>query len=101
MLVTKSYLLSAERNPLLAKLLKSTFYAQFCIGENKKEVSQNTVLIREQLGYDGIMLEYALESLGEGGIPTIEETAREIEMWRKGMLDTVEMAKEGDFVGLK
>jgi hypothetical protein len=101
MLVTKSYLLSAERNPLLAKILKSTFYVQYCIGENKQEVKKNTVPIRTELGYDGIMLEYALEMLGEAGIPTAEETAREIEIWRKGMLDTVEMANEGDFVGLK
>jgi len=101
MLVTKSYLLSAERNPLLAKILKSTFYVQYCIGENKQEVSRNTVPIRKELGYDGIMLEYALESLGEGGVPTAEETAKEVELWRNGMLDTVEMAKEGDFVGLK
>ena len=101
MLVTKSYLLSAERNPLLAKILKSTFYVQYCIGENKQEVSQNSIPIRKELGYDGIMLEYALESLGEGGVPTAEETAQEIEQWRKGMLDTVELAKEGDFVGLK
>ena len=101
MLVTKSYLLSAERNPLLAKILKSTFYVQYCIGENKQEVSQNSIPIRKELGYDGIMLEYALESLGEGGVPTAGETAQEIEQWRKGMLDTVELAKEGDFVGLK
>jgi hypothetical protein len=101
MLVTKSYIMSAERNPLLAKILKSTFYVQYCIGENKQEVSRNTAPIRQELGYDGIMLEYALESLGEGGVPTAEETAKEVELWRKGMLDTVEMAKEGDFVGLK
>lgn len=101
MLMTKSYLLSAERNPLLAKLLKSTFYAQFCIGETKPEVKKNTTAIREQLGYDGIMLEYALESLGEGGVPTAAETAQEVEQWRKGMLDTIDIAKEGDFVGLK
>ena len=86
---------------MLAKILKSTFYVQYCIGENKQEVSRNTVPIRKELGYDGIMLEYALESLGEGGVPTAEETAKEVELWRNGMLDTVEMAKEGDFVGLK
>ncbi|PVI02153.1 FAD-linked oxidoreductase [Periconia macrospinosa] len=103
MLESKSYLMSVERNPVLAKLLRSTFYVQYCVGENKKEVQRNTNVVRQLLGYDGIMLEYALEML-EGGAskaPTAEETAREIEVWRQGMLDTIDMSKEGDFVGLK
>jgi hypothetical protein len=104
MLNSKSYLMNVERNPVLSKILRTTFYAQFCVGENKKEVQRNTSAVREQLGYDGIMLEYALEMLegGEGAAaPTAEETAREIEVWKNGMLETVDMAQEGDFVGLK
>ncbi|KAF1916680.1 FAD-linked oxidoreductase-like protein [Ampelomyces quisqualis] len=100
MLDSKSYLMSIERNPVLSQILKKTFYAQFCVGEKKDEVVANTNFAREVLGYDGILFEYALEVLG-GTKPTAEETAREIETWRKGMLQSVEMAKEGDFVGLK
>ncbi|ORX93969.1 FAD-linked oxidoreductase-like protein [Clohesyomyces aquaticus] len=102
MLNSKSYLMSIERNPVLSKLLKSTFYAQFCAGETKNEVKMNTTAARETLGYDGIILEYALEVLGGGPeeIPA-EETAREIEVWRRGMLQSVEVAREGDFIGLK
>ncbi|KAF2875830.1 FAD-linked oxidoreductase-like protein [Massariosphaeria phaeospora] len=100
MLDSKSYLMSIERNPVLSKILKSTFYAQFCAGENKKEVVAKTSVARELMGYDGIMLEYALEVLG-GTTPTAEETAKEIATWRKGILQSVEMTKEGDFVGLK
>ncbi|OAL04692.1 FAD-linked oxidoreductase [Phaeosphaeriaceae sp. SRC1lsM3a] len=100
MLDSKSYLMSIERNPVLSQILKKTFYAQFCVGEKKNEVVANTTFAREVLGYDGILFEYALEVLG-GTTPTAEETAREIEVWRKGMLQSVEMAKEGDFVGLK
>lgn len=84
MLDSKSYLTSVERNPVLYKLLKSTFYAQFCAGENKTEVARKTSIARELLGYDAIMLEFALEVLGEGAIPTASETAREIEVWKKG-----------------
>ena len=100
MLDSKSYLMSIERNPVLSQILKKTFYAQFCVGEKKNEVVANTNFAREVLGYDGILFEYALEVLG-GTAPTAEETAHEIEVWRKGMLQSVEMAKEGDFVGLK
>jgi hypothetical protein len=100
MLDSKSYLLSLERNPVLAKLLKNTFYAQFCAGENKREVTVNTAAAREALGYDGIILEYALEVLG-GTVPTETETAQEIEVWRNGMLASIEVAREGDFIGLK
>lgn len=100
MLDSKSWLMSIERNPVLSQILKKTFYAQFCVGERKDEVVANTNFAREVLGYDGILFEYALEVLG-GTTPTAEETAKEIETWRKGMLQSVEMAKEGDFVGLK
>lgn len=99
MLNSKSYLMSIERNPVLSNLLKKTFYAQFCVGEHKDEVVKNTDFART-LGYGGILFEYALEVLG-GEAPTAAETKKEIEVWRKGMLQSVEMAKEGDFVGLK
>lgn len=100
MLDSKSYLMSIERNPVLSKILKSTFYAQFCAGETTKEVKVNTTAAREALGYDGIILEYALEVLG-GTTPTEAETRAEIEVWRKGMLASVETASPGDFIGLK
>jgi hypothetical protein len=99
MLDSKSFLLSIERNPVLSNLLKKTFYAQYCVGEKKDEVVKNTEFART-LGYGGILFEYALEVLG-GKAPTAEETKMEIEVWRKGMLQSVDMAKEGDFVGLK
>lgn len=100
MLDSKSYLMSIEKNPVLSQILKKTFYAQFCVGERKDEVVQNTDFARSVLGYDGILFEYALEVLG-GEAPSAAETKKEIETWRKGMLQSVDMAKEGDFVGLK
>lgn len=59
---------------------------------------------KTDLGYDGIILEFALEVLeGEGGEATAdsEATKQAIEAWRKGMLESVRMASPGDFVGLK
>jgi hypothetical protein len=92
--------MNIEKNPVLSKLLKSTFYAQFCAGETPKEVKIATNAAKKDLGYDGIILEYALEVLG-GAEPTAAETAQEIEVWRKGMLASIETASPGDFIGLK
>ncbi|KAF3039796.1 proline dehydrogenase [Didymella heteroderae] len=100
MLDSKNYLMDVERNPLIRTLLKSTFYAQFCAGDKAHEVKPNLAAARSVLGYDGVIIEYALEVLG-GSEPTAAETAAEIEVWRKGMMKSVEMASEGDFIGLK
>jgi hypothetical protein len=100
MLDSKTYLMDVERNPILRTLLRSTFYAQFCAGDKAQEVVPNLAAARSVLGYDGVIIEYALEVLG-GSEPTAAETAAEIEVWRKGMLQSVEMASEGDFIGLK
>jgi DNA mismatch repair protein MutH len=100
MLNSKSYLMSIERNPILAKVLKSTFYAQYCAGEDAKEVQLKTAAAKRDLGYGGIILEYSLEVLG-GAKPTEAEAAQEIEVWKKGMLASIEAASPGDFIGLK
>ncbi|KAH6639596.1 proline oxidase-like protein [Boeremia exigua] len=100
MLDSKNYLMDVERNPLIRAVLKSTFYAQFCAGDKAHEVKPNLAAARSVLGYDGVIIEYALEVLG-GSEPTAAETAAEIEVWRKGMMKSVEMASEGDFIGLK
>jgi hypothetical protein len=99
MLDSKSLLLNPDRNVFLKWIFKHTFYAQFCAGENKAEV-QKTIVQLKNMGYTGVILEYALEVLG-GEEATAETTAKEVEVWRKGMLETVEMANKGDFVGLK
>ena len=103
MLDSKSALMNIDKNRLLNWLLKTTFYAQFCAGETQKEVQRNTTAAKTNLGYDGIILELALEALEGGGEATAdsEATERAIEIWRKGILATVQMASPGDFIGLK
>ncbi|EKG12985.1 Proline dehydrogenase [Macrophomina phaseolina MS6] len=59
------------------------------------------------MGYHGVILEYALEVLLDGiengPVPGADsaETKHEIEVWRKGMLQTVKNAGPGDFAALK
>ena len=91
--------MSPERNALLRWMFKHTFYAQFCAGENRKEVQWHTAELK-RMGYPGIILEYALEVLG-GEVPSEAETQREIEVFRTGMHETIAMAQPGDFIGMK
>ncbi|KAK5132885.1 hypothetical protein LTR08_008405 [Meristemomyces frigidus] len=97
MLESKSLLFSIERNPLARALLWHTFYRQFCAGETREQVQKVSDDLRRQ-GYSGVILEYALEVLkdAEGTDESVD-----IQTWRTGMLKSVSMAAEGDFVGLK
>jgi hypothetical protein len=99
MLDSKSFLMSPEKNALLKWLFKNTFYAQFCAGENRKEVQQTADRLKD-MGYTGVILEFALEVL-EGEMPSAAETENEIEVFRTGMHETIAMAGSGDFIGLK
>ncbi|KAK5733075.1 proline dehydrogenase [Elasticomyces elasticus] len=101
MLESKSPLFSIEKNPLLRSLLWHTFYLQFCAGETQLQVAKINSELRTQ-GYSGVILEYALEVL-KGGDPAAAKAneAADVKVWRDRMLQTVEMASPGDFVGLK
>jgi len=104
LLNSKSALLDPDRNPVLRFVLRKTFYDQFCAGENRAEV-QRSIQYAKALGYQGVVIEYALEVLGGEGQEKVEaDTARsnaDVEAWKTGMLETVRMAEEGDFVALK
>lgn len=100
-------LLNPDRNPLLRWFLKKTFYVQFCAGENAKEVSY-TIKGLKDLGYKGVILGYAREvvmddketsALKEGTTKSCID--KEILPWKKGTLETVELAGPDDFVALK
>ncbi|KAI1756836.1 proline dehydrogenase [Xylaria castorea] len=104
-------LLNPDKNPFLRWFLKKTFYAQFCAGENAVEV-RRTVDGLKRIGFAGVILGYArevvltdaqtrdLSSCEEG--PEAKECVRnEIEPWAAGTLETLQLAKPGDFVALK
>ena len=77
-------------------LLWETFYKQFCAGETEAQVTKSCQNLRDQ-GYAGVILEYAPEVLADAEGNEQEDVA----FWRKGMLDSVQMAEPGDFIGLK
>ena len=90
-------------------MLKKTFYAQFCAGETREEVGRTVDALKGR-GFAGVILGYAREVVmrhdGADRAPdemvkSEREVAAEIEVWKKGTLDTVEMAEKGDFVALK
>ena len=96
LLKSKSYLLNIDQNPVISAVLRQTFYKQFCVGDTKPEVEKTMQQMRT-CGYTDVILEYALEVLeGED-----EDADAAVEKWRKGLLETVEMAHSGSFVGLK
>ena len=97
MLNSTSILTSVERNPILRLLLRETFYKQFCAGSDQAEI-QRCMSQMKDTGFSGIILEYALEVLQDA---KNADEARDVEVWRKGMLASVSMVNTGDFVGLK
>ncbi len=108
---TSSPLLNPDRNALLRFMVKKTFYAQFCAGENPYEV-RRTIDALKNIGFSGVILGYAKEvvlseeqtkdlaSCGDGS--AAEECIRnEIIPWAAGTMETVRLAEPGDFVALK
>ncbi|KAJ4269872.1 hypothetical protein NW762_001541 [Fusarium torreyae] len=110
-----SGLLSVEKNPLLHFLFKRTLYDHFCAGENGKEVTGTINRIKD-MGFKGVILTYAKEVVvdsSQGGGSSIQGSAEiaadaidvaedsAIEAWRQGVLETVQMIGEGDFLALK
>lgn len=109
---TTNPLLNPDRNPLLRSFIKSTFYVQFCAGENAPEV-RATIAKLKGLGFSGVILGYAREvvltdaqtkDLANFGLKGEEMEAavrNEVLPWAKGTLETVRLASEGDYVALK
>lgn len=108
----KSLIFGVERNKLLAWIMKTTIYKQFCAGENGAEVKK-TMKAMKDMGFRGTILTYAREtvfdhrtnkSYGHGTHTAVEgesDTCRDIEAWRLGALDTCSMLGEGDQLALK
>lgn len=108
---SKNPVLNPDRNPLLRFFLKKSFYAQFCAGEDAREV-RHTIARLKNIGFTGVILGYAKEVVlsdneAEGmntsklGEETADVIAAEINPWTQGTLETVRLAQPGDFVALK
>ncbi|KAI9925480.1 proline dehydrogenase [Aspergillus wentii] len=100
------FLLDVNKNPILRSILKTTFYNHFCAGENGREVTATIGRIKD-MGFRGVILTYAKEVVdadetAKEGIQSEKESLNtEIEAWRQGVLQTVEMVGDGDFLALK
>lgn len=112
-------ILDINKNPILYAILKRTFYNHFCAGENEAEVT-STIRSIKDIGFKGVILTYAREVVvdertkqerGLGLQATSEDGSEnqlaekekfaEIEAWRSGVSETLEMVSEGDFLALK
>lgn len=98
-------LLDVDRNPVLRKILKTTFYDQFCAGENPTE----TKLCAQRLkafGFGGIILTYGKESLHDDDVKTAAAKQEvgmdpEIGRWKVGIMETIESVGSGDYIAFK
>ena len=99
---SKYHIFDVDKNLLLRWLLRVTFYNQFCAGEQPHEVKASLHALRRQ-GYQGAIVEYANEVMGELGNEAKYQTraAQDIENWKNGLLNTIAVTEPGDWVGLK
>jgi len=105
---SKSRWLNPDHNRLLHVLLKKTFYAQFCAGEDPKEV-RRTISQLKVLGYRGVILGHAREAelskTESDSVDTVQESTeadlQEVKQWRDDTLNTIMLAEQGDYVALK
>jgi hypothetical protein len=109
-----------DRNPLLHRILKKTFYDQFCAGENGTEVN-STMKELKDMGFRGVIMTYAKETVfdhktnsqqglgiaalksehGDVSIDAPVQQCPSIEAWREGTVKTVDMLEEEDYLAVK
>lgn len=109
----RSFLFNIERNPVLKSLLKRTMYNQFCAGETEAETRACVKQLKD-LGFKGVILTYAKEmvfdhkskaSIHHESKPAADlappEKDNDIEVWRTGTLNTIDLISEGDILAIK
>ncbi|EHK50739.1 uncharacterized protein TrAtP1_005175 [Trichoderma atroviride] len=99
-------LFNMERNRILHTILKNLLYNHFCAGENAREVKA-TIQNIKNMGFRGVILTYAKETSGksssEKDLSNDESKGVDSETmaWHQGVLQTVRMIGDGDFLALK
>lgn len=104
---SKSALLNPDKNYVLGALIKPVVYDQFCAGRNVTEIKKTSSTIKG-LGFSGVVLCYGKEvqldannkpiGYGQGDTPSL---STEIQQWRTGNLNTLDMVGAGDWLGIK
>ncbi|ODM17081.1 hypothetical protein SI65_07480 [Aspergillus cristatus] len=101
-----SPLLDPSQNPLMNHLLRTTIYNHFCAGENEHSVQQ-TVHGMKTLGFKGVIMGYAKETVVKENESTTSSTSQEeaslrsVEEWKRGNLRTLGMIGAGDYLAVK
>lgn len=109
----RSFLFNVDRNPVLKSILKRTLYNQFCAGETEAETRACVKQLKD-LGFKGVILTYAKEmvfdhksksSTHHESKPAAGSAAvakdNDIEVWRTGTLNTIDLISEGDILAIK
>ncbi|PYH88315.1 FAD-linked oxidoreductase [Aspergillus ellipticus CBS 707.79] len=109
----RGFLLDVDRNPLIHWTLKKSFYDHFCAGEKETQVRDTIHQIRST-GLRGVILTYARETVQDSGANQPKfghnqvsrddasiQTCEYIDAWREGVLKTVDMLGDGDFLAPK
>lgn len=112
----RSFLFNVDRNPILHAILKKMLYNQFCAGETLRETNACVRQLKD-LGFRGVILTYAKELVYDQNTDTnfcAEEGSQvlahgeakvvvnaEIESWKVGTLQTIDLIDEGDILAIK
>ena len=103
-----SCVLNPDRNPLLRAIVKPFVYDHFCAGTNRLEIRGRISQIKA-LGFSGVILCYGKEiqiqkpTSSPVGDPHFLHQAfdQELELWKQGNLETLDMIGDGDYLGIK
>lgn len=87
--------------------MKPLIYNHFCAGTNESEIKQRVSTIRD-LGFSGVILAYGkeIQIYDRNGSdtetsPLVREHDEEIDLWKKGNLETLAMLQDQDFLAMK
>ena len=103
-----SRILNPDKNPVLRAIIKPLVYDQFCAGTNRSEILSRILQIRS-LGFSGVILCYGKEiQIQKPGQPQVENLRdshqaldQELELWKQGNLETLDMLGDRDYLGIK
>ena len=103
-----SRMLNPDKNPLLRAMVKPFVYDQFCAGRNRSEIQARMSQIKS-LGFSGVILCYGKEiQIQKPSQPRVDDFKdsresfdQELEFWKQGNLETLDMLGDGDYLGIK
>ncbi|KAM0794846.1 proline oxidase PrnD [Usnea florida] len=103
-----SRILNPDRNPLLRAIVKPFVYDHFCAGTNRLEIRGRISQIKS-LGFSGVILCYGKEiQIQKPNVSQRDDLQyshqafdQELELWKQGNLETLDMIGDGDYLGIK